>query len=219
MKKTTTMAMALMLAGAPAAMADNILQIDIDALSAEASGAFSESFTGTLHIFNNATDADLNGNAEILDLLVDGTAQGTGGATTSEFAFDMNISFAGGEITSGSLTVAVDQGGSENTYTASLAPTSGGAILDIGNGTFLVGGLTFNGLFADADGTFLGVDITRWGSIQPVPGRFAQIAFTPNQDNIDSDTDVDVFIAVPTPAGAAMAGLGILGLAARRRRA
>lgn len=218
MKKTLILAAAASLASAPVVLADDVLQIDVDALSAVASGAFSETFTGSLHVFNTAADEDFNENAEILDVLIDGDAQGTGGAGVDEFSFDMVLNFSGGNITSGTIEVAVDQGGSENTYAADVAATSGGSILDIG-GTFLIGGLTFDGLFASPAGTFLGVDISRWGDVQPVPGRFAQIAFEPNGDNIDEDTDVDVFIAIPTPAGAAMAGLGLLGVAARRRRA
>lgn len=200
------------------AMAANELQFDVDALTADASGAFSESFTGTLHVYNTAAMADVNGNAMLLDLLVDGTAQGTGGASTSAFSFDLSISFSGGDITGGSVSIAVDQGGSENTYTASLASSSGGAILFIGGGTYIIGGLTFDGTFADAAGTFLGVDITPWGSRQPVPGRFSQIAFNPDARGRDVDTDVDVFVAVPLPGAAGMASLGVLGLASRRRR-
>lgn len=218
MKKTLILAAAASLASAPAVLANDVLQIDVDALTAVASGAFSDTFSGTLHVFNSAADEDINENAEILDVLIDGNAQGTGGAGVGDFSFDMFLTFNAGSITGGTIQVAVDQGGSENTYDASVAATSDGSILDIG-GTFLIGGLTFDGTFASPAGTFLGVDISPWGVVQPVPGNFAQIAFNPNQNNIDADTDVDVFIAIPTPAGAAMAGLGLLGVAARRRRA
>ncbi len=67
-------------------------------------------------------------------------------------------------------------------------------------------------------GTFLGVDISPWGSLQPVTGSFAQIAFEPGDDFVDADTDVDVFIMVPTPAAAGMASVGFLTLLGRRRR-
>ncbi len=217
MRVARVMAMIAAAGATAGALADNVLQVDVDALSAEASGTFSESFTGDLHVFNTATDADLNGNAEILDVLIDGTAQSTGGAGVGDFAFDMTISFAAGKITDGSLTLAVDQSGSENSYTADIAPTSGVAILDIG-GIFLIGGLTFDGLFDAPLGTFLGVDVSTWGSVQPVSGSFSQIAFEPDAGNADADTDVDVFIAVPTPAAAGMASVGFLTLLGRRRR-
>lgn len=205
-------------AGPPVVVGAQELQIDVDALSAQASGAFSETFTGSLHVFNTAVDPDINGNARILDVLIDGSAQGTGGADAAHFSFDLSITFSGGDITGGSLSVAVDQGGSENTYTASLSTSSGGAILDIGGGTFIIGGLTFDGTFADAAGTFLGVDISNWGSRQPLPGRFSEIAFNPDARGLDRDTDVDVFVTVPLPSGIAMASLGLVAVVARRRR-
>jgi len=218
MKRNAMIVLGVFMAAGSAAVADEVLQIDVNGLTAEVSGDFSETFTGTMSVFNTPAMPDVDGDAEILDVLVDGTAQGTGGAATGAFAFDMALSFSSGMLTGGSITVAVDQGASENSYSASVAPSISGAILDIGGGTFLIGGVTFDGLFADAAGTFLGVDITRWGDIQPVPGSFAQIAFEPNGNNTDADTDVDVFVAIPTPAGAAMAGLGLVGLTTRRRR-
>ncbi len=199
------------------ALADQVFQVDVDALTAEATGAFSETFTGDLHVFNTAADPDSNGNAEILDVLINGAAQGTGGAGVGDFAFDMSISFTDGKITSGSLHLAVDQAGSENTYTASIGTTSSSAILDIG-GIFIIGGLTFDGLFDAPAGTFLGVDVTPWGDEQPDLGSFAQIAFQPDGSFTDADTDVDVFISVPTPAAAGMASVGFLTLLGRRRR-
>lgn len=217
MRKTSVCVVGILAGLAGSAQAANELQFDVDALSAQATGGlpFSESFTGTLHVYS-AGDA----NARILDLLVDGSAQGTGGASASagEFDFDLSISFSGGDITGGTVSIKADSSGSENTYTASLSSTSGGAILFIGGGTFIIGGLTFDGLFADAAGTFLGVDVSPWGSVQPVPGRFSEIAFNPNAAGFDMDTDVDVFVTIPLPGAVGMASLGLVGLAARRRR-
>jgi len=200
------------------ATADDVFQIDINALSARASGAFSTSFTGTLDVFNSPASPDFDGDAEILDVLIDSTPQGTGGAATADFFFEMSISFVGGSITSGALTVKVDEAGSENTYTASISPTSGSSIIEFAPGIFTIGGLTFDGAFSDPSGTFLGVDITRWGSIPQVPGRFSDIEFSPNGSFEDADTDVDVFVLIPLPSGAAMAGLGLLALGGRWRR-
>ncbi len=200
------------------ASADSVFQVDVDGLSARASGAFSETFTGTLSVFSSPANPDIDGDAEILDVLVDGVAQGTGGAANGDFFFEMILSFSNGSLNAGTVTLKVDENGSENTYTALVSPTGSGSILEIGPDTFIIGGLTFDGMFADAAGTFLGVDITPWGSLQPVPGRFSQIEFSPDANFEDSDTDVDVFVLVPMPGAAAMAGLGILGLGVRRRR-
>lgn len=194
------------------------VQFDVNALSAQASGAFSESFTGTLHVFNSSANPDLNGNARILDVLVDGAAQLTGGANAASFFFDLSISFLSGDITGGTLSMGVDQGGSENSYAASLSAGSGGSILSIGGGTFIIGGLTFDGTFSDPTGTFLGVDISNWGSRQPLPGRFSEIAFNPDSHGTDRDTDVDVFVAIPLPGAAAMGAIGVGGLVGLRRR-
>lgn len=205
-------------AAAGFAQAGDVLQVDLDALTARASGAFSETFTGTFRMHNTAADPDVDGDAAILDVLIDGVAQNTGGANAAGFGFDMNLTFANGFITSGNILLTVDQAGSENTYTASVSPAQSPSILNVG-GSFLIGGLTFDGMFSDPSGTLLGVDITRWGSIQPVPGFFSTITFEPNAANMDVDTDVDVFVMVPTPAAAGMAGLGLVGLGLRRRRA
>eukprot|EP01026_Neomeris_dumetosa_P033530 TRINITY_DN26769_c0_g1_i6.p3 TRINITY_DN26769_c0_g1~~TRINITY_DN26769_c0_g1_i6.p3 ORF type:complete len:159 (-),score=23.04 TRINITY_DN26769_c0_g1_i6:98-574(-) len=142
------------------AIAQEELQVDLDALSATADGPFSESFTGSMFVFGSVANPDLDGDASILDVIIDGDSQGTGGADHLEFSFEMAVSFAGGDITGGEVLLAVDGGGSENTYTAGLMPSVGGAILDFGAG-FIISGVTIDGNFADADGTLLGVDIRK----------------------------------------------------------
>ena len=219
MKRAQTLAIITAAGLSSSALADHVLQIDTNALSAEADSAFSDTYTGDFRVFNTASTPDTDGDAEILDVLINGAAQGTGGATASEFYFEMNIEFSAGKIVSGDVTVKVDQSGSENTYTAALAPTASVAIQDVGGLgiIFNIGGLTFAGAFASPTGTFLGVDISPWGNAQPVPGRFSEIAFIPDSSNNDSDTDVDVFI-IPLPSGAALASIGLMGMLARRRR-
>lgn len=210
-----TTAVCAVAASAGLAQAQTLLQIDINALSAQASpAAFNVNYTGTLNVFASPANPDFDGDASILDVLIDGMPQNTGGAAPGTFAFEMTIDFVNGDITQGSLMVAHDQNGSENVYNASLAPTAGGAILDIGNG-FVIGGLTFDGMWNSPAGSFLGVDISTWGSAQPLMGYFANIQYQPNANGIDSDVDVDVF-QVPTPGALALLSLG--GLAATRRR-
>lgn len=211
--------MAGVLAGiAGLASANEVLQVDVNGLSARSSGAFSESFTGSLSVFSSVANPDLDGDAEILDVLIDGNNQNTTGAAFGDFSFELTLMFSAGTINAGFLQVRVDENGSENTYSAMVSPGSGGSILEIGPGEFIIGGLTFDGMFASPAGTFLGVDITPWGSRQPVPGRFSQIEFSPDGSNEDVDTDVDVFVLIPMPGAAGLAGLGLAGLAIRRRR-
>ncbi len=196
------------------AIAQDVLQVDVDALSAEASGTFSDTFTGDLLVFGSLANPDIDGDASILDVVIDGNSQGTGGAAPGAFSFEMAMTFANGEITAGEISLSADATGSENTYTADLVATNGGAILDAG-AFFIVSALTTNGNWTDSNGSFLGVDVTPWG--QNVDGFFAQIDFNPNDNNIDLDTDVDVFMFVPAPGTALglVAGLGLMG---RRRR-
>ena len=198
-----------------------VFQIDIVALSAASAGPFSDSYTGAFSVFNTPAEPDTDLDAEILDILVDGVAQSTGGALAADFFFDLNIVFSAGKIASGDLTVKIDETGSENTYTATLKPTVGVAIQDVGGlGTiFNIAGLTFDGMFSSPAGTFLGVGVSPWGSIQPVPGWFSEIAFQPvGAGHEDADTDVDVFVTIPLPTGAVLAGVGLSGVLIRRRR-
>lgn len=195
------------------ASAGEVFQVDTNALTAEASGKFSTTFTGSLSVFSTVANPDMDGDAEILDVLIDGVNQGTGGAAFGAFEFMLDVTFVGGSITGGSVEIIV----ADNSYTATLSATSDPSIIKIGP-NFLIGGLTFDGNFSDASGTFLGIGITPWGSTQPVPGNFAQIEFSPDSDNLDLDTDVDVFVLIPMPSAAGLAGLGLVGLATRRRR-
>ncbi len=191
-------------------------QIDANAMTTHASGPFSEMFTGMFSVTNTLADPDVDGDSSILDVLIDGVRQHSGGATSGAFAFELDVEFAGGDIVSGFLSVSHDSTGSENVYSAELSPTAGGAILEIGDGTFVIGGMTFEGMWVDPSGTFLGVDISPWGSAQPLLGRFSDIAFTPNDDHMDPDTDVDVFMLVPAPAGGLLFGVGALAFLRRR---
>ncbi len=204
--------------GMGAANAQELLQIDMNGLGAEFSGqaVFDENFTGTLHVYNNMGSPDPDGDAFILDVLIDGMNQGTGGAMASEFAFDLIAEFVDGSIVGGSIMVSVDGDGSENTYSSVLLPDGDGSILDIGGGTFLIGGAYGGGdHWTNPGGTFLGVDISPWGSAD---GFFNQIELNfAGGGTMDLDTDVDMFFIVPAPGSLALLGMGGL-LAVRRRR-
>ncbi len=197
--------------------AQELLQIDMNGLGAEytGQGVFDEDFTGTLHVYNNMGSPDPDGDAFILDVLIDGMSQGTGGALASEFSFELIAEFVNGSIVGGSIMVSVDADGSENTYMSVLLPDGNGSILDIGGGTFLIGGAYGGGdRWADPVGTFLGVDISPWGTSD---GFFQQIELNfSGGGTMDLDTDVDMFFIVPAPGSLGLLGLG--GLVAIRRR-
>lgn len=203
------------------ALGDQLLQFDVNSLRAVATGPlFSTGFTGTLLI----TDVgDFDANAEITDLLVDGNPQGVT-AAFGDFFFEMNIEFDSGKIVTGDIKITADAdgiaGGATQTYDATIAPSAGVAILDIG-GTFQIGGITLDGTWTTPTGPFalfLGVDISPWGDVEPDVGSFADVFFDPGADNISDNSQADVWVMIPLPGPAAMAGLGLTGLLVRRRR-
>lgn len=206
----------LALAGAmvSGASGQQILQFDIDGLTAERDAPFGEDYTGRLHIFNTILSPDPDFDTSIVEVLIDGTSQGTGGAGASEFAFEIIADFVNGSVTGGTIMLSLNAAGSENTYTSNLVAADGGSILDIGGGTFVLGAEFAGGdRWANPGGTALGVDISPWANAD---GFYTQIDL--NFDGMmDMDTDVDVFFIVPTPGSLGVLGLGGL-LAARRRR-
>ena len=198
-----------------AASAQTTLQVDINGLSTEVDGVFSDSYTGGVHVFNTILSPDFDADTNILDVLIDGSAQNTGGATFGQFSFEILADFVNGSITGGSLTLSVDAFGSENTYSSNLMPTQDGSILDIGGGTFIIGGEFAGGdHWSNPSGSFLGVDIAPWGDAD---GFFAQIDVNFGGGLMDPDTDVDVFMVTPAPGTLGLLGLGGL-FAVRRRR-
>lgn len=196
------------------ASAQEMLQFDIDGLTAECDNPFSEDYTGRLHIYNTILSPDPDFDTSIVEVLIDGTSQNTGGADASEFAFEIIADFVDGSVTGGTIMLSLNATGSENTYTSNLVATDRGSILDIGGGTFILGAEFAGGdRWTNPSGTALGVDVSPWASAD---GFYTQIDL--NFDGLmDMDTDVDVFFVVPTPASLGVLAMGGL-LASRRRR-
>ena len=205
-------AMLMLAALAIPAAAQSQLQIDTNAIVAEASGPLSEDFTGSLVLRHggNVTDPD----GRILDLLIDGTRQHTGG--TMDFSYLLSLTFDSGRITGGELRIGVDDTDSENVYEAIVSEAVSGSIIEIA-GQFMIGGQTEGGTFADPDGTLIGLDVSDWGNAAPTLGSFAIIGLNPDGNGIDPDADVDVFILTPTPGVLPALGMG-LAFCSRRRR-
>lgn len=213
-RRMNLMTIALAVALASSAQAQSKLQIDVNALTAQASGPLSIDFTGRLEIFTLAVDPDPN--ARILDLLIDGTRQHTGGAASDMFEFFMALDFESGSIVSGEVRVAVDAAGSENIYEALALPTIEGSILEFG-GQFLIGGQTQGGVFTQPQGSILDLGIGSWGSAMPNEGLFAIIGLNPDGQGFDANADVDVYILTPAPGVLATIGLGLFATGRRRR--
>ncbi len=197
-----------LLAGAGVASATIELQIDVNALTAAASGpGFDENFTGSV-------DLSDNGNSALAGILIDGVQQAFAG-TLNDFTGTINLN--NGDVTGGSFTVAVLESDNVtiNTYSATISSGAGDVNSQAGQG-FNIDGLTFQGMFSSS--TFAGVDVSAWFDAQPLTGSFLQFAFNPNMQGVDTQSDIDIFVTVPLPAGGAMAFVGLAGLASVRRR-
>jgi hypothetical protein len=202
----TAAALALM-ASAGVASATQVLQIDVNSLTATAAPGFGLGYTGSV-------DLTTNGNTELAGILINGANQSISGTLD---AFSGTIELVNGNVAGGSFSVSVLESDmmTVNTYSASISGAEGAVNTQAGQG-FSIDGLTFNGTFSSA--VFAGVDVSDWFDAQPLPGSFLQFAFNPNAQGVDADSDIDIFVAVPLPAGGAMAAAGLVGLAGVRRR-
>lgn len=196
-----------MLAGASTASATQVLQIDVNALTATAGAGFGTGYTGNVVLSTNA-------NSELAGILIEGVNQGISG-TLDNFAGTINL--VGGAVTGGSFSIDVLEADNVtvNTYSASIESGAGQVNTQAGQG-FSIDGLTFAGAFTSA--TYAGVDVTKWFDAQPLRGSFLQFAFNPDANGVDSGSDIDVFVTVPLPAGGALAFAGMAGLVGVRRR-
>ncbi|MGP1311069.1 MAG: hypothetical protein ACTS27_12810, partial [Phycisphaerales bacterium] len=150
-------------------------------------------------------------NSALEEILINGAPQGIASGQFSSFSGTINL--VNGGVTGGSLSLTLQNA---DTFTASIVGGVGQVNTQAGQG-FSIDGLLTNALFSSA--SFAGVDITDWFSEQPINGSFLNFAFNPNASGADTDTDIDIFVVVPSPVAGGMAGVGLLGLAARRRRA
>ncbi len=192
-----------------AANAEQVLQFDVNSLTATASGPFGTGFTGTVTLSDDA-------NSTLTDMLIDGSAQNIAAGQLADFSGTITI--MGGTVTGGSFSITDINGA---VYSASIVALSGNVGTAAGQtGPFTIDGLTFAGGFANLmNGTdFAGVDVSTWDIPGAIRGSFLEFKFGPNAQGIDTDADVDIFAVVPMPAPAAMAFVGLGGLATLRRR-
>lgn len=197
------------LGAANAAHANSVLQLDINSLTAVASGPFDTGFTGTITLMDDA-------NSTLTDILIDGNAQNIASGQLADFAGVITI--VAGVVTGGNFSVTDINGAM---YSATIVPASGHVGDSAGQtGPFMIDGLTFDGGFANLmNGThFAGVDVSLWAQAPSLRGSFLEFKFGPDANGVDTDTDVDIFAVVPAPAPAGLAFAGLTGLAALRRR-
>lgn len=198
------------------ALAGTVVQLDVNSLTAVASGnTFNSSFTGTLTLSKDA-------NSALANVLKDGVGSGigfTGPFTGASFAFSATFTFTGGDITGVGLSV----GAGSDTYTAVVNSGTGNILPDPGSpGNFIVSAATHDGTFNGL--TFAGVDVSEFFNFL-APGNFINFKITGTAVNgtsrTDSDVDIDIFattevIPLPNPVG--LASVGLVGLVGLRRR-
>jgi hypothetical protein len=125
-------------------------------------------------------------------------------------------------VTGGSLMLALQNG---DMFSATIVGGAGQVNVQAGQG-FSIDGLLTGAVFGGPNGTtFANVGIAPWFADQPLDGSFINFAFGPNVMGFDGDTDIDIFLPaeedrpeIPAPLAGVMAGVGMLGLGARRRR-
>jgi hypothetical protein len=125
------------------------------------------------------------------------------------------IDLLSGNILGGFVHVGLANG---NEFFTQITPGVGGVIAAPGQG-YSINGLYFDAMFST--NSFGGVDITPFFSAQPLTGSFLSFVFNPilmfNGEGFDGTADLSITL-VPSGSAAAALGIGLVGVATRRRR-
>lgn len=197
-----------------AAFAATELQLDINSLRAQAldSAANETAFGGLNH--TGSIQLSANSLTELAGVLLDGVLQGdTFGLLAS---LSGSIELVNGNVVGGGLSLTLNNG---DTFTAEIPDGPGRVRFQAGEG-FSIDGLLADVTFSGP--TFGGIDVSPWYDTQPVLGSFITFAFDPDDTGRSENTSTDVFlnaVVIPSPLAGGIASAGLLGLAARRRRA
>jgi hypothetical protein len=216
-------ALATVLAASAAANAAMTLQFDVNGIQVQSTnGSGANSAFGGLSHTGSVNFSFASGITRLVDIAIsNGTgapqAQGFNGSLAN---FTGNITMSNGQVTGGSLNIAING----DTYTAQIVSNVGSVSNYIGGG-YKIEGLTFNGLFSDA--TFGNVDVSPWFNSQTLGGllgSFLQFNFNPNASGA-SFADMDIFVnaaVIPLPPAAwtgmaTLTGIMVVGYIRRRR--
>jgi hypothetical protein len=216
MKTLCAVGVSSVLAAAGLAQAQSILQFDVNsfAVQSQNSAGQASAFGGLSH--TGSINFSMIANTTVLNGMFGTTTGGplaNLGFNGSLSNFTGQINLVNGQVTGGSLTIAVN--GGTDTYTTSIG--SGGQVQSYVGGGYKIEGLTGGGGFSDSQ--FGNVDVSPWFNL-PLIGSFLQFNWIPDSNGAGSG-DMDIFVTVvplPTAAWAGLAMLGGIAVARKARR-
>jgi hypothetical protein len=214
MNKKALIIAALFAAAAGSGVASaGTLQLDLNSLAAQAVDSGGGNTFGLLH--TGSVNLSHTAASNLADILLDGVASNITPGQLVSFAGQINL--VAGQVTGGNFDLMIFDGSGFETFMASIVGGQGQVNLQAGQG-YSIDGLITSAMFSSDP--FAGVVITPWFSNQPLDGSFIEFAFNPNAvTGYDANTNLDIFVVIPSPLAGGMAGIGLMGLAARRRRA
>lgn len=216
MKRLCAVGVSSILAATGIAQGQAMLQFDVNsfAVQSQNSAGQASAFGGLGHT------GSINFSSILNTTVLNGMFGTTTGGPLTNMGFNGSLSnFTGqinlvnGQVTGGSISIAVN--GGTDTFTTSIA--GGGQVSSYIGGGFTIEGLTGGGGFSDSQ--FANVDVSPWFNM-PLIGSFLQFNWLPDSNGAGSG-DMDMFVNVvplPTAAWAGLAMLGGIAVARKARR-
>lgn len=193
------------------ALATDTLQLDVNGMTIQVkdAGGSAAAFDGVTHTGSIDFGIATSGVATTMRVLKE---LGLGSGFSDEGSQAISgvggfVSLSSGAVTGGELKFSLVNG---DEYSAKIRAGSGMVQTAATPGGFKIDGVTYDGVFTDAepDNMYGTVDVTQWIAGEPLFGSFLQFNFSPDSTGFGR-SDVDVFVVVPLPT-AAYAGLGML---------
>lgn len=202
MKTLSFIGASSVMALATVSCAEPILQFDVNSFRVTASGT-GGGFGGLTH--TGTIDFSVIQNTTVLNGMFSNVSgswanMGFNGSLSN---FTGSISLVNGQVTGGTITLAVN--GGSDTYTTNIS--AAGHVENYVGGGFKIEGLTSGGTLSDAQ--FGNVDVSPWFN-QALLGSFLQFNWNPDALGNGSG-DMDIFVNIVPLPPAAWAGLATLG--------
>ncbi|MEM9065310.1 MAG: hypothetical protein AAGB51_07450 [Planctomycetota bacterium] len=188
-----------------------VLKFDLNQLGFESSEELSESFTGTISVFD-ITESVLNSVEGSGTPFGSFTEAGNGGVLDSLTA---RLTFDNGDVTGGSFTFSNDLGDE-----LSIDVAAAGQIRETVGSAFFVDGLVATGNFTTSDQFFGDVDLSEFYSNGGLLSEalIGDLTLHRVAENGSVGTlDAEIVVLVPSPGTAVLCGFGALAASRRRR--